>query len=133
MSERRQRVAFVLKLLSSDHIEEYEKRHSPIWPELEELFAEKGVRNYSIYLLEETLQLFGYAEVDDLAQWESIAKTGVCRRWWSYMEDIMKYNQNGTPAGHSEDLERAARSGGIRGGYHALFRGGPFLELADAG
>jgi L-rhamnose mutarotase len=41
---------------------EYMRRHNPIWPELEATLEAHGVRNYSIFLLEKTNQLFAYAE-----------------------------------------------------------------------
>ena len=43
------RKAFVMSLKAGNEAE-YEKRHRPIWPELESLLFEKGVRNYSIFL-----------------------------------------------------------------------------------
>ncbi|MEN8661721.1 MAG: L-rhamnose mutarotase [Lentimonas sp.] len=91
------RVAFILKLQSGDHIDEYEKRHTPIWPELTEVFVQQGVRNYSIFLDESSLQLFGYAEVESLSQWEAIAETGVCRKWWDYMGEMMETNPDSSP------------------------------------
>jgi L-rhamnose mutarotase len=41
---------------------EYERRHRPIWQELEDTLLEHGVRTYSIYLDPETSDLFGYVE-----------------------------------------------------------------------
>lgn len=91
------RVAFILKLRSGEHLEEYEKRHNPIWPELTEVFVQQGVRNYSIFFDEQSLQLFGYAEVESLSQWEVIAQTGVCRKWWDHMGDLMETNADNSP------------------------------------
>jgi len=42
--------------------EEYERRHRPIWPELEKTLLDKGVRTYSIFLMPSTRCLFGYVE-----------------------------------------------------------------------
>ena len=42
---------------------ECHKRHNPIWPELEKVLKDHGVLNYSIFLLPETRQLFGYADL----------------------------------------------------------------------
>lgn len=91
------RQAFVMQLLPGKEAE-YEKRHSPIWDDLIRVFDEHGVHNYSIFLNETNLQLFGYAEVESVERWEAIAQTGVCRRWWDFMSDIMEYNDDGTPA-----------------------------------
>ena len=47
---------------------EYQRRHNPIWPELEEALKRHGVSNYSIFLREDTGELFGYLEVADEAR-----------------------------------------------------------------
>ena len=77
--------------------EEYERRHSPIWPELEAVLKSHGVHNYSIFLHPETLQLFGYAEIEDEARWEAIASTPECGRWWAYMKEVMPSNPDNSP------------------------------------
>ena len=93
MSKRK---AFVMSLHPGAE-QEYEKRHSPIWPELEKVLRDHGVSNYSIFLHPETLQLFGYAEVEDEEQWEAIANTDICRKWWKYMADLMPANPDNSP------------------------------------
>lgn len=90
------RKAFVMSIDEGQEAE-YEKRHNPIWKELEILLKEHGAHNYSIFLHEETRQLFGYVEIEDQAQWEAIAKTEGCLKWWSYMGDIMKTNEDLSP------------------------------------
>ena len=75
----------------------YERRHRPIWEELERTLIEHGVRTYSIYLDQETRDLFGYVEIEDEARWLAIAETGVCRRWWRHMRDIMPANADDSP------------------------------------
>ncbi len=77
--------------------QEYERRHRPIWRELEDALLAHGVRSYSIYLDETTGDLFGYAEIDDEARWHPIGETDVCRRWWQFMRDIMPSNQDASP------------------------------------
>jgi L-rhamnose mutarotase len=76
---------------------EYERRHSPIWPELQEVLRAHGVRDYSIFLDETDGSLFGYVEIEDEARWEAIAQTPVCRRWWTHMRDIMPTNPDDSP------------------------------------
>ena len=77
--------------------EEYERRHNPIWRELEETLVAHGVRNYSIYLDPEASDLFAYAEIESDAQWEAIASTEICRRWWHHMRDVMPSNPDSSP------------------------------------
>ena len=76
---------------------EYERRHRPIWKELEETLRAHGVSNYSIFLHPETRQLFGYAEIEDEARWNAIAQTAICRKWWAHMKDLMPSNPDNSP------------------------------------
>ena len=76
---------------------EYERRHSPIWPELQQVLREHGVHDYSIFLDETDGSLFGYVEIEDEARWDAIARTPVCRRWWTHMRDIMPTNPDDSP------------------------------------
>lgn len=77
--------------------EEYERRHRPIWKELEEVLRAHGVSNYSIFLDPETLQLFAYAEIESEERWNAIAATETCRKWWAHMKDIMPSHPDGSP------------------------------------
>ena len=90
------RKAFVMQVNPDQH-QEYEKRHNPIWPELEETLKEHGVLNYSIFLDQDTSQLFAYAEIEDEAEWNSIAATEICQKWWTYMKDLMASNPDNSP------------------------------------
>lgn len=90
------RKAFVMQL-HPGQAEEYIKRHSPIWPELESVLKSHGVSNYSIFLHESALQLFAYAEIEDEEKWAAIAQTDVCQRWWAHMGDIMESNPDNSP------------------------------------
>ena len=76
---------------------EYEARHNPIWPELESVLKDHGVLNYSIFLLPDTRQLFGYVELENEARWKAIAQTDVCRRWWRHMRDLMPSHADDSP------------------------------------
>ena len=80
-----------------DRHEEYERRHNPIWPELEETLVAHGVRSYSIYLDPATSELFAYAEIESEERWQAIAATPVCRRWWAHMRDLMPSNPDQSP------------------------------------
>jgi L-rhamnose mutarotase len=89
---------------------EYTRRHQPIWPELETVLREHGVQSYSIFLLPETRQLFACVEFRDEAEWNAIAQTDVCRRWWRRMQDVMPSHADGRPV--AVDLEEVFRLGG---------------------
>lgn len=81
---------------------EYERRHNPIWPELEAVLRAHGVLTYSIYLDPDTSDLFGYVEVESEARWDEIAATPVCRRWWASMRELMPSQADDRPV--SRDL-----------------------------
>jgi len=90
------RQAFVMSVnLGAE--EEYEKRHNPVWPELEKVLKDHGVSNYSIFLHPETRQLFGYAEIENEEQWASIEATEICRKWWKQNVGIMPSNPDHSP------------------------------------
>ena len=97
---------------------EYERRHNPIWKDLERVLLDHGVHTYSIFLDEASQDLFGYIEVGDDEQWGSIAATDACRRWWAYMRDVMPTHADNSPV--SRDLrevfhlERADSGGADR-------------------
>lgn len=90
------RKAFLMKVLPEAH-EEYERRHRPIWTELEEVLKNHGVSNYSIFLEKTTNQLFGYVEISSEELWAKIAETDECKRWWEFMKDVMPTNADNSP------------------------------------
>ena len=93
------RKAFVMSVNAGSEAE-YERRHTPIWPELKRVLKEQGVHNYSIYLHPETRQLFGYAEIEDEARWAAVAGTDICKKWWAHMREIMPSNPDNSPIAH---------------------------------
>jgi L-rhamnose mutarotase len=90
------RKAFVMSVNPGSE-QEYRKRHSPIWPELERTLKAHGVHNYSIFLNPQTLQLFAFVEIEDQARWDAIARTAVCQKWWAHMQDVMPTNPDHSP------------------------------------
>lgn len=90
------RKAFVMSVFPG-HEQEYLRRHTPIWPELEQVLKEHGVSNYSIFLHPETNQLFAYVEFVSEEQWLQISQTEICRKWWDHMTDLMPSNPDNSP------------------------------------
>jgi L-rhamnose mutarotase len=76
---------------------EYKRRHDLIWPELAELLHETGIREYSIFLDETNLTLFGVLDIDDPARLDNLPAHPVMQRWWAYMADIMETNPDHSP------------------------------------
>lgn len=81
--------------------EEYKRRHDELWPEMAEMLKEHGAHNYSIFLDEETGNLFAYVEIEDEAWWEQVSQTEICRKWWAYMEPLMETNADNSPVSKS--------------------------------
>jgi L-rhamnose mutarotase len=93
---------------------EYEERHNPIWPELERTLLEHGVYSYSIFLDDQSNELFAVVEFESAERWEAVAKTDVCKRWWRHMREIMPSNPDDSPvARECREVFHLRRSTGI--------------------
>lgn len=90
------RKAFVMQL-HHGQLDEYRRRHDPIWPELAAVLQAHGVHNYSIHVHPQTLQLFAYAEVESEDRWAAIAQTPECRKWWAHMSGLMATHADASP------------------------------------
>ncbi len=90
------RKAFIMHVHPGQH-EEYARRHQPIWAELEQTLKQHGVHTYSIFLNAPLNQLFAYVEFASEEQWQAIAQTEICRKWWQHMSPIMPSNPDHSP------------------------------------
>ena len=97
------RKAFVIQA-KPGRAAEYQSRHNPIWPELQQALKEHGVSNYSIFLREDTNELFGYLEVADEAKFRQIADREVCQRWWRFMTEVLVCETANSPKAKEEML-----------------------------
>jgi len=77
--------------------DEYRKRHDEIWPELKALLKTTGIKDYSIFLDEETNVLFGILKIEEPVQLDELPNHPVMKKWWSYMKDIMETNDDESP------------------------------------
>ena len=91
-----QRVAFKMQLSKSCEAE-YKKRHEALWPELKALLKKAGVKDYSIFLDEETNALIGYLTIEDKTKLEVLPNEPVMKKWWAYMKDMMETNEDNSP------------------------------------
>ena len=90
------RHAFKMKL-KPGFKDEYKKRHDEIWPELKKLLHDAGVRDYSIFLDEETNNLFAVQKVIGEIGSQDLGKIEIVKKWWAYMADIMDTNPDNSP------------------------------------
>ncbi|MGP9436396.1 L-rhamnose mutarotase [Ewingella sp. AOP8-B2-18] len=94
------RKAFVMQVNPDAHAE-YQRRHTPIWLELEETLKAHGAHHYSIFLDEQRSLLFATVEIESEARWNAVADTEICQKWWRHMADIMPANADNSPVSHS--------------------------------
>ena len=76
---------------------EYKRRHDEIWPELSDLLHHAGVSDYSIFLDETTLTLFGVLKRNEAHGMDALPGHTVMKKWWAYMADIMLTNPDNSP------------------------------------
>ncbi len=88
------RVGFKMQL-KAGHEAEYKRRHDEVWPDLQQLLQETGIRNYSIF--RDGLTLFAYLEIDDPARLGPLPEQELMKRWWQYMEPLMECNPDASP------------------------------------
>ncbi|WES63146.1 L-rhamnose mutarotase [Microbacter sp. GSS18] len=78
------RVCFQLQV-KPDMLDEYIRRHTPVWPEMLAEIAAAGRRNYSLFLADGG-RLIGYYETDDdEAAQEYLASSEVAAKWEAQM------------------------------------------------
>ena len=90
------RIASKMKLRKGFEAE-YKKRHDEIWPELKTLLKETGIADYSIFLDEETGDLFAYFTIEDNQKLNELPHKQIMKKWWHYMKDIMETNEDDSP------------------------------------
>ncbi|MFW5813893.1 MAG: L-rhamnose mutarotase [Spirochaetota bacterium] len=91
-----ERRGFTMKLKPGNEAE-YKRRHDEIWPELSRELAARGVRDYTIFLDRETLTLFAVQKVTEPNEVDGLPQTGIMRKWWDYMADLMEVNPDNSP------------------------------------
>jgi L-rhamnose mutarotase len=72
-----------------EHRESYVAHHAAVWPEVLEIIHRYGIRNYSIFLHEDTL--FAYLEYvgDDYeADMRALGEEPKTKEWWAIMEPM---------------------------------------------
>ena len=112
------RRVFKMKLFPGKEAE-YKKRHEELWPELQQLLKATGIDEYSIFLDEKTLDLFGVMKVQDVKALDDLPNHPVMKKWWAYMKDIMESNPDNSPV--SFPLKDVFR---LSSGKKALVTGG---------
>lgn len=88
--------AFVMQL-KPGNVDEYQRRHDAIWPELADLLRESGIHDYSIFLDEDTLRLFAVLKLRPGHTAAALPEHPVMRRWWDAMAPLMEVEPGNRP------------------------------------
>ena len=91
-----EKIAFKMKLYPGMK-DEYKKRHDEIWPELSELLVKAGVRDYSIFLDQDTNFLFAVMWREEDHKMDQLRSELIMKKWWSHMADIMDTDKTNEP------------------------------------
>ena len=88
-------------------IAEYKRRNDEIWPEMKEVLHNAGIRNYSIWNVDD--RLFGYYECEFGIEYAAKvqANSPVIERWNEYMDDILELEME--PGGAQKKLAEVFR------------------------
>lgn len=81
------RYCFLLQV-RPEMLDEYRRRHAPVWPDMLRALRDSGWHNYSLFARPDGL-LVGYVEADNLAEAQrAMAATEVNARWQSQMSQF---------------------------------------------
>jgi len=73
---------------------EYRRRHKNVWPELIMLLKAYGFKNYSIFLIKQTLFLYMECDRDIGQQLKTLHQEPLMIKWRDYMSDIIIRDHN---------------------------------------
>lgn len=91
-----EQIAFTMRL-NPGQADEYKRRHDAIWPALSALLHDAGIRDYSIFLDEESGVLFAVLRLAAGHRLADLPRHELMQRWWRFMGDIMATNADGSP------------------------------------
>ena len=91
------RIGFMLKV-RAERLEEYQRHHAAVWPEMLDALRASGWHNYSLFVRDDGL-LFGYFETpDSLPEAQArMAATEVNTRWQEFMAPYFESPSNARP------------------------------------
>jgi L-rhamnose mutarotase len=77
--------------------EEYERRHREIWPELAAALHDAGIRDYRIFLDEQSGYLFAIHARTDTHTTDALPSLPIMRKWWDAMAELMETHADNSP------------------------------------
>jgi L-rhamnose mutarotase len=89
------RYAFKLRI-KPDAMEEYDREHTRVWPEMLAALKEVGISDYSVFRRDQ--ELFLCLRVDDFDKaWDRLEENPVNRRWQEFMGRLFEPVPNVEP------------------------------------
>jgi L-rhamnose mutarotase len=77
-------------------IEQYDKLHAAVWPDVLKMIRECNLRNYSIYRIEDELfSYFEYTGTDFDADMTKMAADPVTLLWWTHTHPCFIQDEEG--------------------------------------
>ena len=83
--------------LNKGQLQEYQRRHEEIWPDLVELLKLAGISDYSIFLDEDTHTLFAVLRRTPDHTMDELPLQPIMQKWWRHMADLMRTNNDNSP------------------------------------
>lgn len=84
--------------LKADCCAEYKRQHADVWPDVLLAISRSHIRNYSIFLRDDTLySYFEYFGDDFTVDMTRMASDAATRRWWALMEPMQIPFQDRAP------------------------------------
>lgn len=84
------RQLIVLRLKDVGFVDEYERRHDDIWPDLVLGFAESGISEMEIFVRGD--EVFIYSENAEPDSWQRLWASAVHKRWDMEMSGLLEYD-----------------------------------------
>ncbi len=100
MDQSMERIAIRMRL-HPGQVKEYVRRHDNVWPDLVEQLHEHGIRDYWIFLDEETHVLFATMTLTADNRIDELPAHPIMQQWWRFMSDIMETNSDSSPVSRS--------------------------------
>lgn len=90
------RYGFMMRLRDERIVDQYERLHLAVDPDVLAAHSRCGIRNYSIF--RNGLDLFAYFEADDpRASIERLSREPIMESWWAKTNPLMAVDANNMP------------------------------------
>lgn len=93
--------------LKPDMVETYRALHAKAWPEVLQMITACNLRNYSIFLRQNTVfAYFEYVGQDYDGDMEKMAQDPITQKWWTHTHPCFDRFAMGTDSEFYQDMEQ---------------------------